>query len=80
MFVALRDYPDVEGDIMKIDGVDFSCFQSAYEKVPDAYVASNAYTALARTIESVPVLGDNMTVTITSFGKAIIMETGKASK
>ena len=64
MIVALRDYPEVEGEIMQIDGVDFSCLQSAYEKVPDAYVALDAYTALARTTGSVPALGGNITVRI----------------
>ena len=64
MIVTLRDYPEVEGEIMKIDGVDFSCLQAAYEKVPDAYVALDAYTALARATGSVPALGDNITVTI----------------
>ena len=64
MIVALRDYPEVEGEIMQVDGVDFSCLLSAYEKVPDAYVALDAYTVLARTTGSVPALGGNITVTI----------------
>ncbi len=64
MIVTLRDYPEVEGEIMKIDGVDFSCLQAAHEKVPDAYVALDAYTALARATGSVPALGENITVTI----------------
>jgi hypothetical protein len=64
MVVTLRDHPDVEGEIMKIDGVDFSCLQSTYENVPDAYVALDAYSALARSTGSVPALGENITVLI----------------
>ena len=74
MVVSLRDLPEVEGEIMKIDGVNFSCLQAAYEIVPDAYVALDAYTALARTTGSVPALGANVTVSIRNLADNVVTE------
>ena len=74
MVVSLRDLHEVEGEIMKIDGVDFSCLQAAYENVPDAYVALDAYTALARTTGSVPALGANVTVSIRNLTDDVVTE------
>ena len=63
MVVTLKEN-DVEGELVSIDGVDFSCLQSAYENVPDAYVALDAYTALAKATGSVPAVGDDVVVEI----------------
>lgn len=64
MIVSLKDVPEVEGELVSIDGVAFSCLLSAYSRVPDAYVVLDAYTALARTTGQVPAAGDNVTVTL----------------
>ena len=64
MVVSLKDVPEVEGELVSIDGVDFSCLVSAYSRVPDAYVVLDAYTALARTTGQVPAANDNVTVTL----------------
>ena len=63
MVVTLKEN-DVEGELVSIDGVDFSCLQSAYENVPDAYVALDAYTALAKATGSVPAVSDDVVVEI----------------
>ena len=64
MVVSLKDVPEVEGELVSIDGVDFSCLMSAYSRVPDAYVVLDAYTALARTTGKVPAADENVTVTL----------------
>ena len=46
MMVSIIDH-DVEGELVSIDGVDVSCLFDAYDRVLDAYVVLDAYSALA---------------------------------
>ena len=63
MMVSIIDH-DVEGELVSIDGVDVSCLFDAYDRVPDAYVVLDAYSALARTTGAVPSSSENVTVVL----------------
>lgn len=63
--VTLADHPNLKPmELVEVDGVDFGCLKSAYEDVPDAYVALDALTALAQTSKAHPSFGDAFNVTL----------------
>ena len=64
MMVSLNDVDDVEDELVSIDGVSFDCLKEAYDNVPDAFVALDAYTALTRTTGAVPARGDSVKVVL----------------
>ena len=65
LLVTLADHPNLKSmELVEVDGVDFGCLKSAYEDVPDAYVALDALTALAQTSKAHPSFGDAFNVTL----------------
>ena len=66
MLVTLVDVPTLVDpqELVSIDGVAFSDLLSVYDSVPDAYVALDAFTVLARTTGKVPGLGKTFTVEV----------------
>ena len=64
MMVSLNGVDNVEEELVSIDGVSFDCLKEAYDFVPDAYVALDAYTALARTTGAVPARGASVKVVL----------------
>ena len=66
MLVTLVDVPTLVDpqELVSIDGVAFSDLLSVYDGVPDAYVALDAFTVLARTTGKVPRSGKKFTVEV----------------
>lgn len=64
MMVSLNGVDDVEEELVSIDGVSFDCLKNAYDGVPDAFIALDAYTALAQTTGAVPARGDSVKVVL----------------
>ena len=67
ILVTLAGKPSVDPAILvSIDGVELSCLMAAYSKVADAFVALDAYSALAHTTGKVPATGTNVTIVLKS--------------
>ena len=65
MLVTLLDVPKTDPqELVSVDGVKFSDLLSIYHAVPDAYVALDAFTVLARTTGKVPGLDTKFTVEV----------------
>ena len=65
LLVTLADVTDMEPmELVSIDGVPWTCLAAAYDNVPDAYIALDAFTALKRTTGAAPVAGEAFVVEV----------------
>lgn len=68
LLVTLADIPDMQPmELVSIDGVPWTCLAAAYDSVPDAYIALDAFTALKRTTGAAPAAGEAFVVEVRNF-------------
>lgn len=67
MMVSLNGVDDAEVELVSIDGVSSHCLKGAYNFVPDAFVALDAYMALTRTTGAVPARGVSVKVVLKNY-------------